>query len=84
MALLKGIVTLMKEKGFRIVNIDANIIIQEPKMSPHIGQICDSLAAALGIERSFVSVKAKTNEMVGPEGRGEAVSTQVVALIESE
>ena len=79
--LLKRTVGLVRDAGYCIGNIDANVIAQEPRLSPHIEGIRDRLAQALGIDRDRVSVKAKTNEHVGPEGRGEAISAQAIAVV---
>jgi 2-C-methyl-D-erythritol 2,4-cyclodiphosphate synthase len=83
LALLAKTWQRLREEGFQIVNIDSTVVAQQPKLSPHIGAIRASLAQALGIEISQVSVKAKTNEGLGPEGREEAISVHAVALIES-
>lgn len=79
--LLKQVVALLHQQGWRVVNIDSNVIAQRPLMNPHIEKIRTRLAEAVGIDVSAVSVKAKTNEHVGPEGRGEAISTNAVVLI---
>ena len=73
---------MLRAAGYRIVNIDSNVIAQWPKLNPHILSIRESLSQCLGIDVDLISVKAKTNEHVGPEGRGEAISVQSVALIE--
>ena len=83
LALLRTIAEKVRAEGYAIVNIDANVIAQAPKLSPHIDAIRASLAACLELELGLVSVKAKTNERVGPEGCGEAISVQAVALLES-
>lgn len=83
LALLAKTWQRLREEGFQIINIDSTIVAQQPKLSPHIGAIRASLAQALGIEISQVSVKAKTNEGLGPEGREEAIRVHAVALIES-
>ena len=75
---------LVKEAGFSIVNLDATIVAQEPKLDPHLDEMCERLARCLAIAPGRVSVKAKTNEGVGPEGRCEAISVHAVALLEEE
>jgi len=80
--LLQEVVRHLEENGWRIVNIDTNIVAQRPRLNPHIDSIRRRLAQCLGIALECVSVKAKTNEEVGPEGREEAMSAQAVALIE--
>jgi len=82
LCLLREVVRLVRDAGYRIVNVDSNIVAQQPKLNPHIDAIRASIAGGLGIAVEHVSVKAKTNESVGPEGRGEAISAQVVVLLE--
>ncbi len=81
MQLLRNVVGMVNEHGYHIVNIDSNLVAQQPKLNPHIDAIRKSLAACLGLPVDAVSVKAKTNEHVGPEGRGEAISAQAVVLL---
>ena len=83
LVLLSAIAEKVRAEGYAIANVDANVIAQAPKLSPHIEAIRASLAECLKIEVALVSVKAKTNEGVGPEGRGEAISVQAVVLLES-
>lgn len=80
-ALMCAIAALIRKAGWEIVNIDSNIIAQAPKLRPHIGSIRIRLAEALSLPMDAVSVKARTNENVGPEGRQEAVSTQAIVLL---
>jgi 2-C-methyl-D-erythritol 2,4-cyclodiphosphate synthase len=75
---------LAKEKGFRIVNIDAVVVLQEPKLSPYKAQIASAVAKALGILPEQVSIKAKTNEGLDAVGAGQAVSSFAVALLARE
>jgi 2-C-methyl-D-erythritol 2,4-cyclodiphosphate synthase len=75
---------LLKEAGYRIVNVDATIGLERPKLAPHIPEMRKKLAAALGIKPSQVSVKAKTGEGVDAVGRGEALRADAVALIHSQ
>lgn len=82
MQLLRHVVGLVNEHGYQIVNVDTNVVAQLPKLNPHIDAIRTSLATSLGLPLDRVSVKAKTNEHVGPEGRGEAISAQAVLLLE--
>ena len=83
MGLLSEVVRMVEKEGFVIINVDANIIAQEPKLNPHIEQIRSRLADCLGVEAGRVSVKAKTDEGLGPVGRGEAICAQAVVLLES-
>ena len=59
---LETIKGLLSEKGFRILNIDSVVVIEEPKLAPHISKMRETLAGALGIQSSLVNVKAKTTE----------------------
>ncbi len=74
---------LLRDAGYEVVNIDSNIIAQAPKLNPHLDAMRVNIARTLGLDVSVVSVKAKTNEKVGPEGRGEAISTQAIALVDT-
>lgn len=82
LALLHEVVTMVRGAGYAIANIDANVVAQRPKLNPHIQAIRERLADVLDLPLDRVSVKAKTNEQVGPEGREEAISAQAVVLIE--
>lgn len=81
--LLRSACGLVQAAGYRIVNLDATLIAERPKLLPHMDAIRERLAEALGIEKSQVSVKAKTNEGTGPEGRQEAISAHAAALLEA-
>jgi hypothetical protein len=78
----KEVVRLMKNKGYKIVNIDSIISIQNPKISPYILDMRKNIAKVLEIEIENVSVKATTTEHLGFEGREEGVSSRAVVLIE--
>lgn len=73
---------LVRGAGYRIANIDSTVIAQQPKLRPYIEGIRQRIAEALNLHKSAVSVKAKTNEHVGPEGREEAISAHAVVLLE--
>ncbi len=81
--LLAHVGRLLKEHGYRVENIDSTVAAQRPKLSPHIPQMRQNIADALGIEVGRVSVKATTTEHLGFEGRMEGISAQAVTLIES-
>jgi 2-C-methyl-D-erythritol 2,4-cyclodiphosphate synthase len=72
---------LVKKKGYRINNIDAVIIAEEPKISPYREKIITRLAEILEIERTSVSIKGKTTEGLGFTGRKEGIAAQAVALL---
>ena len=71
-----------KFRNARIVNVDATIIAQEPKMSPHMNEMKINIAAALGISIDRVGVKATTNELLGFLGRGEGIASMAVAGVD--
>lgn len=81
--LLAHVGMLLKEHGYRVENIDSTVAAQRPKLAPHIPQMRQNIADALGIEVGRVSVKATTTEHLGFEGRMEGISAQAVTLIES-
>ena len=82
MELLKVTVNLVRNAGYRVVNVDSVVVAQRPKLRDHIPGMRQSLAEVLGVMKDRVSVKAKTNEHVGPEGREEAISAHAVVLLE--
>ena len=79
--LLEHVAALLTENLFLVENIDATIIAQAPKMRPHIEQMRENIAKALGIEVSQVNVKATTEEGLGFTGSGEGISAQAVCLL---
>jgi 2-C-methyl-D-erythritol 2,4-cyclodiphosphate synthase len=79
--LLRRAAGMVREAGFTIVNVDAVVVAERPKLAPHVAAMCERLARAMGIEASSVSVKGKTNEGLGEIGRGEAVAVHAVALV---
>jgi len=72
---------LVRERGFHVVNVDATIIAQAPRMAPHIPAMRANIAADLGIEPDAVNVKAKTTEKLGFIGRGEGIAAEAIALL---
>lgn len=79
--LLREVGKLLTENGWRIINIDATIIAEAPKMAPHIPAMVKNIAADLSIDLKDVNVKAKTNEKIGYIGRGEGIAVEAVACI---
>lgn len=79
--LLRRVVELIAEKGYRPGNVDVTIIAQAPKLLPYIERMRATVAADLGIDPDFVSVKATTTERLGFTGRGEGIAAQASALI---
>ena len=80
--LLEHAVALVRERGYRIGNVDAVISAEAPKMRPHVASMCERLANVLRVDLDRVSVKATTEEGLGPIGRGEAIAVRAVALVE--
>lgn len=75
-------VKMMKEKGFRIVNLDSTINLEKPKLRPHIQAMRENLSKNLEIEVDYVSVKAKTGEKIGTVGECRAIKAEVVVLLQ--
>jgi 2-C-methyl-D-erythritol 2,4-cyclodiphosphate synthase len=71
----------LRAAGWDVVNIDATIICQAPKILPHAAQMAANIAADLGIEASAVNIKGKTTEKLGFTGRSEGIAAQAVALL---
>ena len=71
-----------KLAGYRIVNIDATILAQAPRMAPHVPQMIANIASDLGIDPGAVNIKATTTEQLGFIGRIEGIAAQAIALIE--
>ena len=82
--LLNQTKTLLDNQSFKIINIDSTIILENPKLSPYIESIRDSLSSILEIDKSLVSVKAKTAEKCDAVGRGEAIEAMAVVLVENK
>ena len=79
--LLRQVARIVEQKGFRIVNIDATICAQKPKLAPHIKHMRFNIARACGIDMSQVSVKATTEEGLGFTGNLEGISATAVCLV---
>ncbi len=82
LVLLKYVVKLISEKGYKVSNIDATVIAQAPKMAPHIECMRANIADALCVDVDCVNVKATTEEKLGFTGRKEGISAHCVCLIE--
>jgi len=80
--ILKKTIELIATKGYRLVNIDATICAERPKMNPHIPQMQQTMAAVIGCDPDLISIKATTTERLGFTGRQEGISAYAVALIE--
>lgn len=80
--LLSHVGALLREKGYRIINIDSTVLAQAPKLAPHIPAMRRNIAGALGIDVDTVSVKATTEEKLGFTGTREGIAAQAVCLID--
>lgn len=80
--LLRKVVALLADKGFRIGNTDMTICAERPKLNPHIPAMKEALAACMGIDIDDISIKATTTEKLGFTGREEGISAYAVVLIE--
>jgi 2-C-methyl-D-erythritol 2,4-cyclodiphosphate synthase len=72
---------LIAEKGYRVANVDATVMTEQPKLKPYLHAMREQLAAVLAIDVDAVSVKAKTNEGLDAVGRGDAMAAQAVVLL---
>ena len=79
--LLRDVADQLEELGWVVGNVDATIIAQAPKMSPHISDMEANIAADLGVEAHQVNIKATTTERLGFTGRGEGIAAQAVCLL---
>ncbi len=82
--LLKNVLGLITEKGYVINNIDSNIILQEPKMKPHIPKMVKVLSEVLNIEENQLSIKAKTNEQMDAVGEKKAIEANAVVMLRKD
>ena len=80
--ILKKTIELIATKGYRLVNIDATICAERPKMNPHIPAMQECMANVIGCDADQISIKATTTEKLGFTGRQEGISAYAVALIE--
>jgi 2-C-methyl-D-erythritol 2,4-cyclodiphosphate synthase len=81
--ILRKCASLVAERGGRVINIDATLISEAPKISPHVAAMRVNLAEALGLDPKRVGVKATTNERMGFLGRGEGIAALAVASVEA-
>ena len=82
--ILKRVSQLLADKKTRIANIDATVVAEAPKLGPYVPEMRKKIAATVGISDSQVSIKATTNERLGPIGRGEGISAMAVAMVEQD
>jgi len=81
--ILKKVILLLQQKKYSIVNIDATVICELPKLTPYIDQIKKNIASDCNIDIDRINVKATTTETLGFTGRGEGIAAQAICLIES-
>jgi 2-C-methyl-D-erythritol 2,4-cyclodiphosphate synthase len=79
--LLQNVMKLIGDRGWQIANIDSVVVAEQPKLKPHIAQLQKRLAQAMALHPEQVSVKATTNEKLGPVGAGQAIAAYAVALL---
>ena len=82
LALTRRVAEVMTERGYRLGNMDATVIAQAPKLTPHIPAMREKIAAAFGVEVDRISVKATTEERLGFTGAGEGIAAHAVCLLE--
>ncbi len=80
--LLSAVGVLLREKGYKIINIDSTVLAQAPKLAPHIPAMRQNIADALAIPVDAVSVKATTEEKLGFTGTREGIAAQAICLID--
>jgi len=80
--LLRDTARKVERAGFRIVNVDATIIAQAPRMAPHMSRMIGKVASDLGLKPAAVNIKATTTEGLGFTGREEGIAAQAIALLE--
>ena len=82
--LLRHVVALVRDEGFDVVNLDATIMAQAPKMAPHIEAMRAAIAEEIGVTLGQVNVKATTTERLGFTGRGEGIAAEAVVLLAAQ
>ncbi|MCP9801058.1 tRNA (guanosine(37)-N1)-methyltransferase TrmD [Synechococcus sp. RedBA-s] len=82
LVLLEQVVALVRQRGWRVVNVDTVVIAERPKLRPHIAAMRAAIAQRMGLNPDQVGIKATTNETLGPTGREEGIACHAVALLE--
>ena len=80
--LLAHVRDLLRDKGYRVGNIDVTVIAQAPKLAPHLPAMTEQLCSTLGISPDRLNIKATTEERLGFTGRGEGIACHAVCLLE--
>jgi 2-C-methyl-D-erythritol 2,4-cyclodiphosphate synthase len=78
---LREVSRILRERGYRVANVDVTVIAQAPALAPHLDDMRARLAASLDLEPDAVSVKAKSTDHLGALGRGEGIAAQATALL---
>ena len=81
---VREVARILAAAGWALGNVDVTVVAQEPVLAPHLGPMCDAVAAALGVEAGLVSVKAKSTDQLGALGRGEGIAALATALLIKE
>jgi 2-C-methyl-D-erythritol 2,4-cyclodiphosphate synthase len=84
LVLLGAVIDLVRSRGGRLVNVDATVLAQAPRLSPHLPEMAKQLAAVLGVPLEQVSVKAKSPEGLGLVGRREGIAAMAVVSVETQ
>jgi 2-C-methyl-D-erythritol 2,4-cyclodiphosphate synthase len=82
MEILKRVGNLLNERNARVINVDATVIAEAPKLAAHGAAMRQKIAGAIGVSESDVSVKATTNEKLGPIGQGEGIAAIAIATVD--
>jgi len=84
LVLLEAVIELVRSRGGRLVNVDATVLAQAPRLSPHLPEMAKRLAGVLGLAVDQVSVKAKSPEGLGLVGRREGIAAMAVVSVEAQ
>ena len=82
--LLSKVITLIRNKGWEVNNIDSVIVAERPKIKPYVELMKENISNILELEKSLIGIKATTNEKLGPEGREEGISCHSVVLLQKK
>lgn len=80
--LLTEVMNLLKGKGYHVVNIDSTVVLEQPKLNPHIPAMCEVIARILEVDLDAISIKATTHELVDSFGEGRAIKAYASCLIQ--
>jgi 2-C-methyl-D-erythritol 2,4-cyclodiphosphate synthase len=80
--LLRDVAGKLKERNLKVINVDATIVAESPRMAPHMARMIGNIASDLGVAPAAINLKATTTEGLGFIGRGEGIAAQAIALLE--